>query len=125
MIARLDKVTVYVGSQEDAKAFWINKIGFVVTYEQAMGPGMTWLEVAPAKGQTSLVLYPKKSMEAQNPAMVAHPSVIFGAWDIEKTWTEYKSKGVDLDEIQKMPYGSMFFFRDPDKNRYVVRQIGA
>jgi hypothetical protein len=50
MISRIEKVTVYVESQESAKRFWLEKIGFVVALEQPMGPGMTWLEVGP-KGE--------------------------------------------------------------------------
>ena len=67
MISRIEKVTVYVDSQEAARRFWIEKIGFVVALEQPMGPGMTWLEVGPkGEGLTTLVLYPKQAMTQQN-----------------------------------------------------------
>jgi predicted enzyme related to lactoylglutathione lyase len=122
VITRLDKVTVYVKSQEEAKKFWIDKVGFVLSFEQPMGPTMKWIEVSP-KGQnmTSLVLYPKEAMQQQNPSMVAHPSVIFAANDIESTWKELKARGVDVAEIQSLPYGKMFNFKDNDGNPYLVR----
>ncbi len=123
MITRLDKVTVYVKSQEEAKKFWIDRVGFVLSFEQQMGPNMKWVEVSP-KGQnmTSLVLYSKEAMLQQSPSMVAHPSVIFATDDVEATWKDLKTKGVDVAEIQSLPYGKMFNFKDNDGNLYLVRK---
>ncbi len=123
MITRLDKGTVYVKSQEEAKKFWIDRVGFVLSFEQQMGPNMKWVEVSP-KGQnmTSLVLYSKEAMLQQSPSMVAHPSVIFATDDVEATWKELRTKGVDVAEIQSLPYGKMFNFKDNDGNLYLVRK---
>ncbi len=122
MITRLNKVTVYVKSQEEAKKFWIDKVGFVLSFEQQMGPNMKWIEVSP-KGQnlTSLVLYSKEAMQQQNPGMVAHPSVMFATDDIRSTWKDLKARGVDVADIQVLPYGKMFNFKDNDGNPYLVR----
>lgn len=40
MINKIGKITLYVNNQEEAKSFWIEKLGFVVKFEQAMGPNM-------------------------------------------------------------------------------------
>lgn len=122
MISRIEKVTLYVESQEAAKRFWLEKIGFVVALEQPMGPGMTWLEVGPkGEGLTTLVLYPKQAMLQQNPSMVAHPSVIFASPDIDAFHARITAAGVAADPIQTLPFGKMFSFRDQDGNRYMVR----
>lgn len=121
MITRLDKVTVYVESQEEAKKFWIDQVGFRLTYEQQMGP-IRWIEVSPpGDNLTSLVLYSKPAMMQQNPAMVAHPSLIFASENVEATWKAMKANGVSVDDVQSMPYGRMFSFKDGDGNRYMVR----
>ncbi len=122
MITRLDKVTVYVKSQEEAKKFWIDKVGFVLSFERQMGPNMKWVEVSPkGNNMTSLVLYPKDAMQQQNPAMIAHPSVIFATDDVESTCKDLKLKGVEVSEIQSLGYGKMFNFKDQDGNPYLVR----
>jgi predicted enzyme related to lactoylglutathione lyase len=122
MITKLDKVTVYVSSQEAARAFWTEKVGFVVSFEMPMGPGGTWLEVSPqGSNLTSLVLYSKELMLQQKPEMVNHPSIIFATDDAEATWAKLKQNGVKVTEIQKMPYGAMFNFYDNDDNVYMVR----
>ncbi|MBI2853148.1 MAG: VOC family protein [Chloroflexi bacterium] len=122
MITGIEKVTVYVNSQEEAKKFWTEKMGFILTFEQEMAPGLKWMEVAPRKDcPTSLVLYSKESMRREHPELVAHPSVMFAATDIENLWKTLKSKGVEVSEIQSLPYGKMFNFKDNDGNPYLIR----
>jgi hypothetical protein len=65
MITRLDKVTIYVKSQEEAKEFWIDKVGFTLTLEQQMGPNMTWIEVAP-KGKDLACWYSTPKRQCDN-----------------------------------------------------------
>jgi len=47
MINAISKVTLYVNNQEEAKAFWTEKVGFEVRSEEQMGPDMKWIEVGP------------------------------------------------------------------------------
>lgn len=87
-----------------------------------MAPGMTWLEVSPqSDSATSLVLYSKEAMLQQNPDMVRHPAIIFATDNAETTWQELKERDVQVDDIQRMPYGTMFNFSEPDGNTYMVR----
>ena len=69
MINKIGKITVYVDDQEQAKDFWLNKMGFVLKFEQPMGPNASWIEVGPSDDEfTTLVLYSKAAMEQQNPS---------------------------------------------------------
>jgi lactoylglutathione lyase len=124
MVNKIGKITLYVNNQEEAKTFWTEKVGFVVKFEQQMGPNMKWLEVAPSQDEfTTFVLYDKKMMQSQNPNMnVGHPSILLSTTDIEKTYQEMKDKGITVGELNKMPYGSMFNFMDLDGNSFIVRE---
>lgn len=124
MINRIGKITIYVNNQEEAKEFWTKKMNFVIKLEQPMGPNMTWLEVGPSEDEfTSFVIYEKQLMLAQKPdANVSHPNIILSTNDIETTYNELKSKGVNVKNLMIMPYGKMFNFEDQDKNEYLVRE---
>ncbi|KAA0547120.1 VOC family protein [Bacillus sp. BGMRC 2118] len=123
MINKIGKVTVYVEDQEQAKAFWINKLGFVVKSEQPMGPTMTWLEVGPSDDEfTTLVLYSKSAMQHQQPDKIAHPSILFSTKDIDASYEKMKQQDVKVGKLLKMPYGSMFTFYDQDGNEYLLRE---
>ncbi|WP_102346367.1 VOC family protein [Bacillus sp. Marseille-P3661] len=123
MINKIGKITVYVNDQEQAKNFWLNKVGFVLKADNPMGPNMSWVEVGPSEDEfTTLVLYSKSLMEKQNPAAVAHPSILFSTTDIESAYEKMKQNGVTVDEMQRMPFGSMFTFKDQDGNNYLLRE---
>ena len=122
MITRVEKITIFVNSQEEAQKFWLEQVGFVVTLELPMGPSITWLEVAPAVDHlTSLVLYDKQSMQQQHPEFVQHPNIIFATDDADAEWARLKANGVEVTDVNTFPYGKMFSFKDNDGNVYMVR----
>ncbi|UZJ79385.1 VOC family protein [Fictibacillus sp. KU28468] len=123
MINKIGKITVYVQDQEEAKDFWLNKMNFVLKADQPMGPDASWIEVGPSEDEfTTLVLYSKAAMEQQKPSKVAHPSVLFSTTDIESAYEEMKQRGVEVDEMLRLPYGNMFSFKDQDGNDYLLRE---
>lgn len=123
MINKVGKITVYVQDQEQAKDFWLNKLGFVLKFEQQIGPNMKWIEVGPSEKEfTTLVLYSKSAMEQQKPGMVAHPSILFSTNDIESAYEKMKQNGVEAAEMLRMPFGTMFTFKDQDGNEYILRE---
>lgn len=123
MINKIGKITLYVQDQQQAKDFWLNKMGFVLKFEQQMGPNMAWIEVGPSEGEfTTLVLYSKAAMEQHKPSKVAHPSILFSTNDIESAYEKMKGNGVKVDEMQRMPFGTMFTFFDQDGNDYILRE---
>ncbi|MGG3466305.1 VOC family protein [Neobacillus pocheonensis] len=123
MINKIGKITVYVQDQEQAKDFWLNKIGFVLKFEQPMGPDAYWIEVGPSKDEfTTLVLYSKSAMEQHQPSKVAHPSILFSTTDIEAAYEKMKQNGVEVAEMLRLPFGNMFSFKDQDGNDYLLRE---
>ncbi len=47
MIQRLMRVTILVRAQDEALAFYTERLGFEKRDDQTFGPGMRWLTVAP------------------------------------------------------------------------------
>ena len=79
------------------------------------------MEVRPNEGAvTSFIIYEKELMQKQNPtANVGHPNVILSTQEIEKAYDQMKENGVEVGELQVMPYGKMFSFKDQDGNAYI------
>lgn len=122
MINKLGKVTIFVESQAAAKEFWCEKLGYVVTFEAQMGPNMTWMEVAPSEtSETTFVLYDKAGYIAMGKE-AHHPNVILSTTDIDTAYAKMQEAGVEVEELQKMPYGSVFTFKDQDGNGYLLRE---
>jgi lactoylglutathione lyase len=47
MIDSIEKITLYVKNQKEARDFWTERMGFIVRLEQQMGADQKWLEVGP------------------------------------------------------------------------------
>ena len=123
IINKIGKVTIYVKDQEEAKDFWLNKVGFALKMEQPMGPDFFWIEVGPSEDEfTTLVLYSKEAMEQHDPSKVSHPSIMFSTTDIEAAYEKLKQNGVNVGELLRMPFGTMFSFKDQDGNEYLLRE---
>lgn len=122
MINKIFKITIYVNNQEEAKKFWVDKMGFEVKREENMMGGHKWLEVSPKDDDsTTFVLYDKNLMKSQNPSInVGHPSVMLYTKDIEKSYSDMKSIGIVVGEIMNYPYGKMYNFFDNDGNTYLL-----
>jgi len=55
MIQRISHVTIYVLDQEEAKDFYVNKLGMDLKMDASMDNGFRWLTVSP-KGQPDVEL---------------------------------------------------------------------
>ena len=122
MINKIFKITIYVNNQEEAKKFWVDKMGFEVKREENMIGEHKWLEVSPKDDDsTTFVLYDKNLMKSQNSSInVGHPSVMLYTKDIEKSYSDMKSIGIVVGEIMNYPYGKMYNFFDNDGNTYLL-----
>ena len=44
--------------------------------------------------------------------------------DVEAARAELAARGVEVSDVQDLPWGRFVFFADPDGNRWAVQQIG-
>ena len=119
-ISKLGVVIVPVADQERAYAFYTDVLGFEKRVEADMGNGYTWLEVAPAGGETTTAIVPPGP---DGEAGGRQTGITLFTDDIEATHADLKDKGVDVDaEVSRMggPVPPMFWFRDPEKNSLLI-----
>ena len=106
-IRQVGTVIVPVNDQDQALAFSVDKLGFEKRTDAAYGDGQRWLEVAPPGGATSIALVPP--MEGMTAGI--------------ETRIGFESDDVDADPRDHVQ--PMFWFRDPDGNRYLLVQRGT
>ena len=54
-------------------------------------------------------------------ATAAHPQVVVS--DIHQARAELTERGVEVSDVDVLPWGSFVFFSDPDGNRWAVQQL--
>ena len=123
-ISQVGTVIVPVSDQDRALTFYVDKLGFEKRTDVAYGDGQRWVEVAPPGGATAIALVPP--MEGMAPGIETR--IGFDSEDVDADHASLMERGVDVDpEVMRMgdPVPPMFWFRDPDGNRYLLVQAGS
>ncbi len=122
-ITQVGTIIVPVTNQDEAVAFFTDKLGFEKRSDTPFGNGDRWVEVGPAGHTTTLALVPPREGESAGIAT----RVAFSTSDIDTDHADLKARGVDVDaEVMRMggPVPPMFWFRDQDQNSYLIVQTG-
>lgn len=124
MIQRLDEVMLYVNDQESAKAFWTEKLDFVVTSDTEQH-GMRTIVLRPSSdAQTAIVLHNKQKIQSLDLGISTQtPSLMFATKDIDQLYQDYQDKGITVGDLVDMPQGRVFNFADDENNYFAVKQI--
>ena len=122
MIHKIGQIMLYVNNQDEAKAFWTEKVGFTVIAEEDNGQGMKWIELAPtAQAETSIVLHNKELIAKMDPEMnLGTPSLLLFTENLDALYEDFKSKQVKVGELVTMPTGRVFNFADSEDNYFAV-----
>jgi catechol 2,3-dioxygenase-like lactoylglutathione lyase family enzyme len=107
MIQRLSHVTLFVNNQEEAKQFYVGKLGFEVRTDHTMEGGFRWLTVAPpSQPDLEIVLMEPKAgpmldEEATAAVRLLLRKGVLGAGvfhtdDCRGTYEQLKRKGVQF-----------------------------
>ena len=122
MITGVNKVILAVDDQEQAKTFWVDKVGFDVAYDQSYGDER-WVEVRPPSGAPVLVLT-RRSVDDPRPDVgdaLPHSNVFFTCEDIAQTYEEMKARGVRFAAPPtQMHFGWWAMFEDDEGTRYAL-----
>ena len=134
MITKLSHVSIYVLDQESARDFYVNKLGFKVHTDAPMGPDARWLTLtAPEQPELEITLMAIKpdmnfneESAAQMRQLVQSGTFGFGVFetlDINATYEELKSKGVEfVKPPTKEFYATEALFKDDSGNWFSLTQ---
>jgi len=129
MITKLSHATVYVLDQDEAKAFYTEKLGFTVRNDVSMD-GFRWLTVGPeSQPDVDIILMPAGSNPESGEQMRALVSKgalgpgVLATDDCHQTYKELSAKGVEfIQEPADRPYGIEAVFRDNSGNWFSLTQ---
>ena len=134
MITKMSHVSVYVLDQDSAYDFYVNKLGFKVHTDAAMGPDARWLTLtAPEQPELEITLMAIKpgmnfneETAAQMRTLVQNGTFGFGVFetlDINATYEELKAKGVEfVKPPTKEFYATEALFKDDSGNWFSLTQ---
>jgi catechol 2,3-dioxygenase-like lactoylglutathione lyase family enzyme len=134
---QISTTQLWVHDQEEALAFWTEKVGFEVRADVSLPElgDFRWLTVGPpAQEDIAIVLMaipgppvmdPGTKKQVEELMSKGFAGTIFLATDeIEVTYEELKGRGVEFtEEPSERPYGIDSAFRDPSGNAIRLAQL--
>jgi len=117
-ISSFEILSVPVSDAQRAKQFYRDVLGFELLREEPMGPGMSWIQLAPPGQTVSIALV--TWFEQMKPGGLQ--GVMVNTADIDAEHRLLSNRGLALSEIRQEPWGRYAQFTDPDGNGWILRQ---
>ncbi len=127
MIDTIGGVVIMVSDQARAVKFYAEKAGFDIRLNVPFFGGK-WIEVAPKDSESTLSimepnpqLMPPEELEIARKNIGRNTGVWFYTSDIQLTYEDLKSKGVDITKPEKQEWGGiMSLVKDLDGNIFTL-----
>jgi catechol 2,3-dioxygenase-like lactoylglutathione lyase family enzyme len=119
---RLELVQVPVSDVDRAKAFYTEKAGFVADHDHRVTEELRFVQLTPPGSACSIAMgtgFPNAMAagSAQGLQLVVS--------DVHAARAELASRGVEVSEVETLPWGSFAYFADPDGNGWVLQELPA
>jgi len=115
---KLELVAIPVSDVDRAKAFYTERAGFTADHDHQVNDDLRFVQLTPPGSACSIAIgtgiTPAPPGSAQGVQLVVP--------DIEAAHAELAGRGVDISDIEDLPWGSFVCFRDPDGNAWAVQQ---
>jgi catechol 2,3-dioxygenase-like lactoylglutathione lyase family enzyme len=116
---KLELVAIPVSDTDRAKAFYVDKVGFVADHDHRVSDDLRFVQLTPPGSACSIAF--GEGLTDAEPGSVKGLQLVVS--DVEAAREELATRGVDVGDVQVFPWGSFVFFEDPDGNRWSVQQL--
>src|SRR3954453_23133789 len=110
MNMRLELGITPVTDTDRAKAFYVDQVGFHADHDHRVNEQLRFVQLTPPGSGCSIAI--GDGVTDAEPGSVQGLQLVVS--DIEAAHAEYAERGLDVGEIQDLPWGSFVFFADPD-----------
>jgi catechol 2,3-dioxygenase-like lactoylglutathione lyase family enzyme len=115
---KLELVAIPVSDVDRAKAFYTEQVGFNADHDHQVSDDLRFVQLTPPGSGCSIAI--GTGITEAVPGSVQGVQLVVS--DIEAAHEQLSAAGVEVGEIQDLPWGSFVFFNDPDGNAWSVQQ---
>ena len=124
MIVEVGTVSVFVGDQDRAKAFYTDVLGMELRTDAPLYPGAEarWIAVAPPEAQTEIILYlPDENWDHYRHVVGQAQALTLTVKNIKSLYEALKEKGVKFtQEPDEQPWGTFATLVDSEGNKLLL-----
>ena len=117
MQMKLELVAVPVSDVDRAKAFYTEKIGFNADHDHKVSDKIRFVQLTPPGSACSIAI--GVGITDMQPGSIKGLQMVVS--DIREVRDELVKRGVEVSEIEVMPWGSFIYFSDPDGNQWSIQ----
>src|SRR5579862_9512657 len=115
---RIELVPIPVSDVDRAKAFYVDRAGFVADHDHEVNEDLRFVQLTPPGSACSIAIGTGLSESAPGSAQLQ-----LVVDDVRAARERLIERGLEVGEVQEFPWGSFVFFADPDGNRWAVQQV--
>ena len=115
---RLELVAVPVSDVDRAKAFY-ELVGFNADHDYTVSEELRFVQLTPPGSACSIAI--GRGITDAQPGSVAGLQLVVA--DAAAARAELLQAGIEVGEVQSLPWGEFVFFADPDGNRWSIQQV--
>jgi catechol 2,3-dioxygenase-like lactoylglutathione lyase family enzyme len=116
---KLELVAIPVSDTDRAKQFYVDRVGFVADHDHRVSDDLRFVQLTPRGSACSIAF--GEGLTDVEPGSVKGLQLVVS--DIEAAHDDLATRGVEVSDVQVLPWGSFVFFEDPDGNRWSVQQL--
>ncbi|MGH3645918.1 MAG: glyoxalase superfamily protein [Micromonosporaceae bacterium] len=116
---KLELVAVPVSDVEKAKAFYVDQVGFHLDHDHQVTDELRFVQLTPLGSGCSIAI--GTGITDAQPGSVRGLQLVVS--DADAARAHLLERGVEVGEVQDLPWGRFVFFSDPDGNSWAVQQI--
>jgi catechol 2,3-dioxygenase-like lactoylglutathione lyase family enzyme len=117
---KLELVAMPVSDVDRAKAFY-ELVGFTADHDHTVSEELRFVQLTPPGSACSIAI--GRGITDARPGSVAGVQLVVA--DAAAARAELLEAGIEVSEVQSMPWGEFVFFADPDGNRWSIQQVSG
>ena len=121
MDMKLELVAVPVSDVDVAKAFYLEKAGFVLDHDHVVGEDVRFVQLTPPGSACSICI--GKGLTGMAPGSLDNMQMVVA--NAAQAREELAARGVEVSELDEQAWGTFVTFADPDGNRWALQQLPA
>jgi catechol 2,3-dioxygenase-like lactoylglutathione lyase family enzyme len=119
MDMKLELIGVPVSDVERAKAFY-EKVGFHLDHDHKVNENLRFIQLTPPGSACSITIGTGIADDMKPGSIKGLQMVVK---DAQAAHDELAGKGIEVSDVEEMPWGKFVYFSDPDGNKWALQQI--
>ena len=120
MDMRIELVAIPVTDVDRAKAFY-EQVGFNADHDHTVSDEIRFVQLTPPGSACSITV--GNGVTDAPPGSVKGMQMVVD--DADEAHDDLVDRGIEVSEVQDMPWGRFVFFSDPDGNEWALQQLPA